>query len=201
MTTKDANAAVPLLLIKMLPGWFAGFCLSAIAIGALVPAAIMSIAAANLFTRNLWGAFARKKLSPAGEASMAKMVSLAVKFGALAFVLALPVTYAIQMQLLGGIWMGQVFPAVVLGAFTKFFRPWALFAGWLAGMVWGTQMVASLHLKSSVYPLHLFGQTVGVYAAVPALVLNLLVSVVGTLVLRGMGKGAARDETVAADYA
>jgi len=36
------------------PGWFAGFAFAAIGIGALVPAAVMSIGAANLFTRNVW---------------------------------------------------------------------------------------------------------------------------------------------------
>ena len=35
----------------MFPDWFVGVAFAAIAIGALVPAAVMSIAAANLFTR------------------------------------------------------------------------------------------------------------------------------------------------------
>ena len=59
VSTKDPNSAVPLLFLKMFPEWFSGFCLAAVAIGALVPAAIMSIAAANLFTRNLLGEFRR----------------------------------------------------------------------------------------------------------------------------------------------
>ncbi len=105
IVAKDTSSAVPLLFLKMFPESFAGFCLAAIAIGALVPAAIMSIAASNLFTRNLYGAFARRKLSPEQESRMAKLVSLAVKFGALLFVLKLPTPYAIEMQLLGGIWI------------------------------------------------------------------------------------------------
>src|SRR5258708_32133301 len=58
--------------------------------------------------------------------------------------------------------------------------PWALFAGWVAGMASGTAMALSLGLKSSVYPLHLpsfLGGTYAMYAAVPALALNLVVSV------------------------
>ena len=51
INSPDKSATIPLLFLKMFPEWFAGFCLAAIAIGALVPAAIMSIAAANLFTR------------------------------------------------------------------------------------------------------------------------------------------------------
>jgi SSS family solute:Na+ symporter len=197
VATKDTSAAVPLLFLKMFPEWFAGFCLAAIAVGALVPAAIMSIAAANLFTRNLVSEF--HALSPRAESTLAKIVSLAVKFGALAFVLRLPATYAIELQLLGGVWVVQLFPSVMLGAFTRWFNPWALLAGWAVGMTTGTWMAASLGLKSSVYPLHVFGGTYAMYAAVPALVLNLAVSALLTLALRGLGAGS--DVTVAEDFA
>ncbi len=192
VVTKDSSATVPLLFLKMFPEWFAGFCLAAIAIGALVPAAIMSIAASNLFTRNLWGELVRVPMTPRQESNMAKWVSLVVKFGALVFVLKLPATYAIEMQLLGGIWIGQIFPAVVCGVFTRFFHPWALFAGWLAGMVSGTWMVATLGLKSSVYPIPYLGK---MYAAVPALLLNLAVSAALTLLFRALKAPAAADQT------
>ncbi|MDQ2834881.1 MAG: sodium:solute symporter [Acidobacteriota bacterium] len=201
VVTKDNNMAVPLLLLKMFPEWFAGFCLAAIAIGALVPAAIMSIAASNLFTRNLYGALARRKMLPADEARMAKLVSLLVKFGALVFVLKLPATYAIEMQLLGGIWMAQLFPAVVVGVFTRWMHPWALLAGWAAGMFWGTAMAWALALKSSVYPLHFAGHTYAMYAAVPALLLNLVVSTVLTPAFRLAGVPGGADETDAKVYA
>ncbi|MCU1253021.1 MAG: Na+/solute symporter [Edaphobacter sp.] len=203
VVTKDPNTAVPLLFLKMFPEWFAGFCLAAVAIGALVPAAIMSIAASNLFTRNLYGAVRRRKMLPAEESQMAKVVSLVVKFGALLFVLKLPATYAIEMQLLGGIWMGQLFPSVVVGVFTRWFHPWALFAGWVAGMASGTAMALALGLKSSVYPLHLpafLGGTYAMYAAVPALMLNLVVSVLLTLVLRAAKVDGGSDVTDAAAY-
>lgn len=184
ITTKNTSKAVPLLFTTAFPEWFSGFCLSAVAIGALVPAAIMSISASNLFTRNLYGAFARKPLTPEGESKMAKLVSLVIKFGALIFVLRLPVAYAIDMQLLGGIWIAQLFPAVVIGAFSRWLHPWALLAGWAAGMGAGTGMVISLGMKSSVYPLHLFGHTWAMYAAIPALLLNLFVAALLTIVLR-----------------
>jgi SSS family solute:Na+ symporter len=203
VVTKDPNTAVPLLFLKMFPEWFAGFCLAAVAIGALVPAAIMSIAASNLFTRNLYGAVRRRKMRPEEESQMAKVVSLAVKFGALLFVLKLPATYAIEMQLLGGIWMGQLFPSVVVGVFTRWFHPWALFAGWVAGMASGTAMAMALGLKSSVYPLHLpsfLGGTYAMYAAVPALVLNLVVSVLLTFVFRAVKVDSGSDVTDAAAY-
>jgi solute:Na+ symporter, SSS family len=101
------------------------------------------------------------------------------------------------MQLLGGIWIGQLFPSVVVGVFTRWFNPWALFCGWLAGMASGTWMVWSLDLKSSVYMIPRVG---GMYAAVPALLLNLAVSVVLTLILRPMNVGTGRDTTDPAAY-
>jgi SSS family solute:Na+ symporter len=200
VVTKDTSEAVPLLFLKMFPEWFSGFCLAAIAVGALVPAAIMSIAASNLFTRNLYGEFVGRKMLPHEESAMAKVVSLVVKFGALVFVLYLPATYAIEMQLLGGIWMGQIFPSVVCGVFTRWFHPWALVAGWAAGMGSGTAMAWALGFKSSVYPLHVLGQTYPMYAAVPALVLNLAVSVVLTMVFRAVKLDGGTDSTDAAAY-
>ena len=204
VVTKDPNMAVPLLFLKMFPEWFGGFCLAAVAIGALVPAAIMSIAASNLFTRNLYGAFVKTKMLPHEESRMAKVVSLFVKFGALLFVLKLPATYAIEMQLLGGIWMTQLFPAVVVGVFSRWMHPWALLAGWAAGMASGTGMALALGLKGSVYPIHLpwvlGGGTYAMYAAVPALALNLVVSALLTVVF-GMAKvDGGKDVTDATAY-
>lgn len=178
----DTSAVVPLLLTRMFPEWFAGFCLAAIGIGALVPAAIMSIATANLFTRNLWGEFARTPLTPAQEARMAKLVSLVVKFGALAFILTASARYAIELQLLGGIWIVQMVPAILFGLFTRWFRGPALLAGWAAGMLAGTGMVVSMGMKTSVYPLHVLGHTYSMYAALPAGVINLIVTALVSLV-------------------
>jgi SSS family solute:Na+ symporter len=198
--TANTSSAVPLLLTTVFPSWFAGFCLAAIAIGALVPAAIMSIATANLFTRNLYGELLHRSFFSAGmtggqEAAMAKVMSLAIKIGALAFVLLVRAQLAIELQLLGGVWILQVFPAVVGGLFGRFFRGPALLWGWLAGMAAGTAMVGSLGLRSSIYPLHFAGHVYGVYAALPALAVNLGVAAVVSLVMKMSGSAAAEDLT------
>jgi SSS family solute:Na+ symporter len=104
------------------------------------------------------------------------------------------------MQLLGGIWIAQIVPSVVIGTFTRWLNPWALLCGWAGGMFWGTWMAWQLQLKSSVYPLHLFGGTYAMYAAVPALVLNLGIAVVGTLVARAFNAHCTDDATVSEDY-
>src|SRR3954470_751779 len=138
----DNTFAVPDLFLKFFPHWFEGFAFAAVAIGALVPAAVMSIAAANLFTRNVWREFFRAEASPAEEQRVAKIVSLFVKVGALLFILLVPHEYAIDIQLLGGVWMLQTLPAVIIGLFTRWFDRRALIIGWLAGMVAGTWIAA-----------------------------------------------------------
>ena len=126
---------------------------------------------------------------------MAKLISLAIKLGALAFVLLVRAQFAIELQLLGGVWILQVLPAVVGGLFLRFLHGPALLCGWLAGMAAGTAMVASLGLRSSIYPLHLAGHVYSVYAALPALTLNHFVAGIVSLMLKISGRAPAEDLT------
>jgi SSS family solute:Na+ symporter len=193
------NFAVPALMLEYFPGWFVGVAFATIAIGALVPAAIMSIAAANLFTRNLYKEYLKPRASPADEARVAKLMSLVVKLGALAFILFVPQQYAIDLQLLGGVWIIQTFPTVVVGLYTRWLHRWALAVGWAVGMVAGTAMVASQQFKPA-FPLHLGDWTVPGYAAFYALLLNLVVAVGLTYLFRALKFKEGGDSTLPADY-
>jgi hypothetical protein len=75
----NAQLAVPYLFQHLFPSWFTGIAFSAIVIGALVPAAIMAIAAANLFTRNIFKEFFKPGASPRLETRVSQWVSLIVK--------------------------------------------------------------------------------------------------------------------------
>jgi SSS family solute:Na+ symporter len=194
------NFAVPALLLHSFPSWFVGIAFAAIGIGALVPASIMSIAAANLYTRNIHREFINKNPTDKQESQMAKWVSLIVKLGALVFILFVPTQYAIQLQLLGGIWIIQTLPVVMLGAYTRWFNAWALLIGWAVGTVAGTAMAVAVNLTPT-YPLSLAGYTFPGYAAFYTVVLNLLVAIVLTPVFNAMSaQRTPADETVAADY-
>jgi SSS family solute:Na+ symporter len=171
-----ANFAVPALFLESFSSWFVGIAFAAIAIGALVPAAIMSIACANLFTRNLYKEFIRPDCGEAEEARMAKIVSLIVKIGAVVFILAIPQAYAIQLQLLGGIWIIQLLPPILLGLYTRSFNATALILGWAAGTLIGTYMAATQSFTSSVYPLEMLGITIPGYAALYSVVVNFIVA-------------------------
>ncbi len=185
-----SNYAVPALFLASFPSWFVGVAFAGIAIGALVPAAIMSIACANLFTRNLYKEYLKPNCTEAEEAQMAKIVSLVVKIGAVVFILALPQAYAIQLQLLGGIWIIQLLPAIVLGLYRRSSNGWALLIGWAAGLAIGTYMAGTQGFTSSIYPLSLFGMTVPGYAALYSIVLNFLLSVLLTPLFNRMRWGA-----------
>jgi SSS family solute:Na+ symporter len=195
------NFAVPALFLKMFPAWFVGIAFAAIAIGALVPAAIMSIACANLFTRNIYREYLDPNCPPMRETTVAKLTSLVVKLGALFFIIELPTQYAIQLQLLGGIWIIQTLPSVLLGLYTRRLHPMALLIGWASGIAAGTWMAAQSSFKTSTYVLHILGTAVPCYAALSSLVLNIAVSVVLSLVLNALSKAPAADATLAEDYA
>jgi len=200
----NPQQSVPQLFENEFPSWFAGVGYAAIAIGALVPAAIMSIAAANLFTRNIYRAYFRPDATPREEATVSKLVSLVVKVGALFFVLALSKSFAINLQLLGGVWILQTFPAIVVGLYTRWFHRWALLAGWAAAMIYGTWVAydqsspAQKHFGSPLakFP---FTDTL-VYIACTAFIINVLVAVILTVVLRALKVDPGVDQTSPGDY-
>jgi len=200
----NAQLSVPLLFEHIFPSWFAGIGYSAIVIGALVPAAIMSIAAANLFTRNIYKEFFKPDASPAHETRVARFVSLIVKGGALIFALTLSKTFSINLQLLGGIWILQTFPAIVAGLYTRWFHRWALLLGWAAAMAYGTIQAyrvpipgqANSHFGGSTAPV--LGHIV--YIAIAAFIINLVIAVVLTLVFRAFRLPAGADETQPGHY-
>ena len=194
------NYAVPALFLHSFPSWFVGVAFAAIGIGALVPAAIMSIAAANLYTRNIHREFINPNPTDKQEAQLAKWVSLIVKLGALVFILFVPTQYAIYLQLLGGIWIIQTLPAVMLGAYTRWFNDWALLIGWAVGTFAGTWMAVVSGLKPT-YPVEIAGWTFPGYSALYTVILNLVVVIVLTAVINALGaRRPAADATVAADY-
>ena len=192
------NFAVPALFLHSFPAWFVGIAFAAVGIGALVPAAIMSIAAANLYTRNIHREFINKNPTDKEEAQMAKWASLIVKFGALVFIVFVPSQYAIYLQLLGGILIIQTLPAVMLGVYTRWFNDWALLIGWAVGTVAGTWMFVAANLTPN-YPLAFAGYTFPGYTALYTVVLNLVIAIVLTPVFKTMGARLV-DATVPADY-
>ncbi|RZU25652.1 sodium:solute symporter [Streptomyces sp. BK239] len=187
-----AESAVPMLVDRLLPGPPAGLVFAAITVGALVPAAVMSIAAATSFVRNVYVEYVHPTATPKRQVRVAKAVSLTAKAGAVAFVLGLRDQDAVNLQLLGGVWILQVFPAVAIGLFTGRLRPRALLAGWAAGMVSGTCLV----VREGFSPIVRLGfGPLEIYAGLAALLVNLTVAVAGSTVLTRLGVPRGADST------
>jgi solute:Na+ symporter, SSS family len=207
----DSNTVVPALFDTQFPSWFAGLAFAAIGIGALVPAAIMSIAAANLWTRNIYKEYLHRSATPAQEAKQAKLASLVVKFGAVAFILFIDPQFSIDLQLIGGVIVLQTMPAIVIGLWKLRVHAWALLGGLVAGLVTGLWMLYDTpnattgkpHFGGAQYALSKLGlgdTKVTIYTGILALVANLVVVLVLNLALRGAGARRLDDVTSSEDF-
>lgn len=203
----NPQLVVPRMMSDLFPSWFSGIALSAIAISALVPAAIMSIAAANLFSRNVYREFINPLAGPREELIVSRTASLLVKFGALAFILFLDRRFALDFQLLGGIWILQTFPAVVFGLYTRWFHPKALLIGWAVGMAYGTWTAYGIvnpgsgkHFGGSLAEIPLLGEGRLGYIALTAFALNVVICVGLTMLFRAAGLPSGHDRTSVGDY-
>ncbi|MEV1000850.1 monocarboxylate uptake permease MctP [Nonomuraea sp. NPDC050202] len=206
----DTNTIVPVLFDQMFPDWFTGVAYAAIGIGALVPAAIMSIAAANLFTRNIYREYLNKNATDAQEANVSKLVSLVVKVGAVLCILLLDPQFSIDLQLIGGVIILQTLPSVGLGLYTRWFHKGGLIAGWAAGLSAGMWMLylipnpanGKAHFGGSAFPLSNFGfdTKMTIYAGFLALAVNLVVAVLGTVIFKAVKVADGEDATARDDY-
>ncbi len=213
----DGNTIVPVLFDNQFSSWFAGIAFAAIGIGALVPAAIMSIAAANLWTRNIYKEYIRKNATPAEEAKQAKLASLVVKLGAVAVIILIDPQFSIDLQLIGGVLILQTLPAVALALYTRWFHRWGLIAGWIVGIGWGLIMLygipnpangkqhfggSALSLGNlSIFGWHPFaGSAVQIYVGFVALIGNLVVAAIVTVIARQMKVFNGTDDTEPEDY-
>ncbi|MEV4335403.1 sodium:solute symporter [Streptomyces sp. NPDC049597] len=202
-----AEAALPMLVKDVMPAPLAGLVFGAIIIGALVPAAVMSIAAATSFVRNVYVEYFHPTATPKRQVRIAKIVSLTAKAGAIAFVFGLRNQDAINLQWLGGVWILQTFPAIALGLLSWRLHHRALLAGWAVGMAAGTVMVV-IQGFSPVVPLGPPGRSVEIYAGLAAFLLNLAVVLLVTAAIalihrirnrtiRGWSPGAGLTATTA----
>ena len=193
-----SSSVIPMLFAQFFPGWFFGVAGSAIVIGALVPATVMCIGAANLLAGNVVREFTAER-SPVAVGTV-KAFTLLMCAGGLFFIFFVPVTFAIDFQLLGGALIVQILPSVVVGLWTRWFHPRALLAGWAAGIAASCAMAYAGGFAPT-YTLHVFGMTLNGMIAVYALIVNFCVAIPATLLLRVAGAPAGADRTLAADYA
>jgi SSS family solute:Na+ symporter len=192
-----ANFAFLALCIQFFPNWFAGLALGAIGVAAIVPAAIMAIAAATIVSRDIYSQFSKREIP---EIMIAKIAALALIAIGMIFAMAIPGTTTLEFQLLGGIWIIQTFPAVILSVFTRFFNGWALLAGWAAGIALATTLVVANHLSGPTYNVNFFGYAFPSYIAFSTVFINIGVATVLSIPLNLYASDRSRDQTTSWDY-
>jgi SSS family solute:Na+ symporter len=213
----DSNTVIPMLFEGQFSSWFTGIAFAAIGIGALVPAAIMSIAAANLWTRNIYKTYLHPDATDEQQTKQAKIASLVVKFGAVALIVLIDPQYSIDMQLIGGVIILQTLPMVAISLYTRWFHIWGLVTGWTIGLAWGLSMLYVIprpttgtgHFGGTALELGALsvlgwkpfpGSMVQIYPGFVALLGNLVVAAVVTIVMRGVQVFNGTDETEPQDY-
>ena len=176
---------VPGLILTVLPSWLSGAALLGIFIGGLVPAAIMAIAAANLFTRNIAKEI-KPKMTPHGETRTAQVFAVIFKFLALGFVFIIPATFAIQLQLFGGILILQILPAFVFSMITRKLNKWAVFLGLVFGVFLGIYMMLAAN-HYATWTTTLIATGIGpVFIGLIALLANVVIVIVGTFIAKAL---------------
>jgi SSS family solute:Na+ symporter len=134
-----------------------------------------------------------------------------VKVGAVAFILFIDPQFAIDLQLIGGVLILQTLPAVALGLYTRWFHPWALISGLVAGLVVGIGMLyqipnpnnGKLHFGGSAYKLSEIGfdSEKQIYVGFVAVIANILVALLVTALLRRTSAPQMTDDaTSPEDY-
>ncbi len=202
----DTNTVVPVLFNDMFPHWFAGIAFGAIVIGALVPAAIMAIAAANTFARDIYKPYIRPSASVREEGLVSQIVSVVLKLGAVGVIIGLKLTFALELQLIGGVIVIQILPSVVLGLYTRWYHRWALVIGWIVGMglsvymLYVTPSKTAAHFGSASFPFSVWGihTTMTIWTGIIGVAVNLVVATALTPVLARLPRGG--DETTPDDY-
>ncbi len=126
------------------------------------------------------------------------------------FILLINPQFSIDLQLLGGAIILQTLPSVMLGLYTRWLHRRALIAGWAAGMtacVWTFYLTPNPDLKEphwggTAFALSHLGRStdVGIYIGFIGVVVNLVVCVAATVLLKAVRARDGVDQTAAADY-
>ena len=91
----------------------------------------------------------------------------------------------------------QTLPAVFLALYVRWLDRWAVIAGWIVGIAYGTYMLIKANFGNQYAP---GGLKTTFYIALIALVANLVVVVVGSLLARAFGWQAGRPRITDASY-
>jgi len=167
---QSGDMALLTVVRKTYPAWFLGVVGGAGAVTAMVPAAILTLTAATLFTKNFFRPLFRPGMTDNQVASMAKTLVLVLSAITLYFAIYSSTTL-VNLLLLGYSGVTQFFPGVILGLYWRRATKIGVFAGMIVGVV----IVAYLMLGK-------MDPFMGLHAGFFALCVNFVVTVLVSLV-------------------
>jgi solute:Na+ symporter, SSS family len=160
----DGDLAMLSVVRASFPPWFLGVVGGAGALTAMVPAAIIVLAAASLFAKNLYRPLFAPAMSDAAVARLARAMVLVLGFISLLLAIYSSSTL-VALLLTGYAGVTQFFPGVVLGLYSRRVTAGAVLSGMIAGVVTAAALMLTHH-----------DPIFGVSAGFLALCLNFLVT-------------------------
>ena len=156
---KNPNMAFPAMISKTFGPVMTAIIGSIIILGSMIPASIMSIASANLFTRNIYKNLIAGDIGDSAEKTVSRISVAVIILLALYASLTINPSFIIMLQLMAGSWIVQLFPLVFVPLFTNRVSKVPAGAATVAGIAVTTYILFLVHFKVAVYK----GVWVGLY--------------------------------------
>src|SRR5579872_1992377 len=137
----DGDLSLLTIVRRTFPPWFLGVIGGAGALTAMVPAAIMVLAASTLFAKNLYRPLFAPGMTDDAVAKLARAMVVVLSLISL-YLAVYRSTTLVSLLLLGYAGVTQFFPGVILGLFWKRVTMAGVFAGLIAGV--GTVVLLTL---------------------------------------------------------
>ena len=185
----DVDLALFQLSLQEFPSWFVGIIGATGVLTALVPGSMILMSAATLIANNLYRPL-RPDASDAEISRLAKLMVPVVGLVSVYFTLSGGDTI-VQLLLMGYTFVTQLLPALLM-SLTQ--RNWVTKQGAIAGILVGVAVVALMTVRGLTVASFVPGLPVGLQdlnVGIVALTLNVLVTVVVSLVTGGVARRAA----------
>jgi len=140
----NGDLALLTMVRKTFPAWFLGVIGGAGALTAMVPAGVMLLTAATLFAKNICRSVLWPGMTDQRVATLAKISVLVVTVAALCSAIYSSTTL-VNLLLVGFGGVGQFFPGVVLGLYSKRVSTLGVFAGMVTGVGMAIPLMVTKH--------------------------------------------------------
>jgi SSS family solute:Na+ symporter len=140
----NGDLAMLAMVRKTFPAWFLGLVGGAGVLTAMVPSAIQLLTGATLYAKNLFRPLIKPDVTDQQVARLARIMVLVLAFGGMLSAIYTKPTL-VSLLILGSAGIGQLFPGVVLGLFSRRVTTAGVFAGALTGIALASTLILTGH--------------------------------------------------------